>query len=294
MSKGGGTQTVVQESLPEYAQPYLERILVTGEQEIDKPYTQYGGERIAAESPQRLLASQGIEALVDVGEPYFGEAMDLQRGVIRQFQEPQQFTSDAAQTYMTPFLEENLARQKEAAITDYQEQAARRSADAIKAGAFGGGREGVVEAQAEAGLMGTLADIEASGRQAAFEQAQQQFERDRAYRASALGSQAELASGLAGLGAQSTSAYLNRLQQLEAVGKAEEARRQLQLDQAYQEFLAQEAYPVEQLERFSALIRGIPLPSQRTTQAVTNPNVGTQLLGLGLTGLQLADLGAFK
>lgn len=294
MSKGGGTQTVVQDSLPEYAQPYLESILATGAKEYIEPYVQYGGQRVAEESPQRLMASQGIEALVDVGEPYFGEAMDIQRGVIRQYQEPQQFTSEVAQKYMTPFLEENLSRQKEAAISDYQTQKAARDTAAIQAGAFGGSRQGIMESQAESGLLGTLADIEASGRQAAFENAQRQFESDRGYRAQSLGSQAELAGGLAGLGAQSTSAYLNRLQQLEAVGKAEEARRQLDLDQAYQEFLSQQAYPTDQLERFSALIRGIPLPSQRTTQTVTNPNVGGQLLGLGLTGLQLAELGAFS
>ena len=289
MSKGGGgTQTVVQGEVPEYAEPYLKNILATAEQTYIRPYEEYTGPRIAEEAPQRQLASEGIEQLVEVGAPYYGEAMDLTRGIIRQYQEPQQFTTEIAQEYMTPFLEENLRRQKEAALTDYQSQAARRAADAIKAGAFGGGREGVVEAQAESSLMKRLADIEATGRQAAFEQAQQQFERDRAFRSGQLGSQAQLASGLAGLGESSTQAYLQRLQQLEGVGKAEEARRQLQLDQAYQEFLAQQRFPEEQLERFGALVRGTP---QATRTAPVN--VGQQLLGLGLTGLQLAELGAF-
>jgi len=285
---GGGTQTVVQGEVPEYAEPYLKNILATAETVYDRPYTEYTGQRIAEEAPQRTLASEGIEQLVEVGAPYYGEAMDVTRGLIRQFQEPQQFTTEIAQEYMTPFLEENLRRQKSAALTDYQAQAARRSADAIKAGAFGGGREGVIEAQAESNLMKRLADIEATGRQSAYEQAQQQFERDRAFRSGQLGSQADLATGLAGLGERSTGAYLERLQQLEGVGKAEEARRQLQLDQAYQEFLAQQQFPEEQLERFGALIRGTP---QATRTAPTN--VGQQLLGLGLTGLQLAELGAF-
>jgi len=289
MSKGGGgTQTVVQGEVPEYAEPYLRNILATAEDTYIRPYEEYTGQRIAEEAPQRTLASEGIEQLVEVGSPYYGEAMDLTRGIIRQYEEPQQFTTEIAQEYMSPFLEENLRRQKQAAIEDFQRQDARRAAAAVEAGAFGGSREGIVEAQAESGLLKRLADIEARGRQSAFQQAQEQFEADRRFRSGQLGAQAELASGLAGLGESSTQAYLQRLQQLEGVGKAEEARRQLQLDQAYQEFLAQQAFPEEQLERFGALVRGTP---QATRTAPTN--VGQQLLGIGLTGLQLAELGAF-
>ena len=140
-------------------------------------------------------------------------------------------------------------------------------------------------------MLNRLADIEAKGREAAFEQAREQFEADRGYRSGQIGTQAELASGLAGLGESSTQAYLQRLQQLEGVGKAEEARKQLELDEQYQEFMRQQGYPTEQLEKFSDLVRGIP--GRADTTYGPPPDILTQLLGSGVTGLQLYNMGAF-
>ena len=290
MSKGGGgTQVIQQDGLPEYAQPYLEKILASGEQEYIKPYAEYMGQTIADESPQRAQVNQAIQALADTGSPYFGEAMDTTRGVIRQLGEAQEFTGDNIQRYMSPFLEQVLEGQKQSAISDFQAQRARRAKDAISAGAFGGGREGGIEAQAEANLLNRLSDIEAKGRQAAFESATGLFDKDRAFRADRLGQQVQTAAGLTALGEASQQSLLERLRQLEGVGKAEEARRQADLDAAYEEFLRQEAFPTEQLERFSALIRGIPLPSQRVTETVTRADPLSTLAGLGITGIQLAN-----
>ena len=59
MSKGGGGGTTVQyDQLPEYVQPYLERILETGEDKYIKPYTEYTGDRIADEAPQRDIVTK--------------------------------------------------------------------------------------------------------------------------------------------------------------------------------------------------------------------------------------------
>ena len=60
-----------------------------------------------------------------------------------------------------------------------------RAAQAVQAGAFGGSRAAVQEGMAQEALGRQLAEIQASGQQQAFEQAQQQFERDRAARESA-------------------------------------------------------------------------------------------------------------
>ena len=38
---------VTQSNLPEYLQPYFDRLLKSGEAESIQPYTPYGGERIA-------------------------------------------------------------------------------------------------------------------------------------------------------------------------------------------------------------------------------------------------------
>ena len=61
-SKGSSAPTeskVIQSNLPEYVQPYFERLLQRGEAESNQPYTPYGGQRIAYFSPDEL-ASQGM------------------------------------------------------------------------------------------------------------------------------------------------------------------------------------------------------------------------------------------
>jgi hypothetical protein len=291
MSKGGGgTQVVQQDGLPEYAEPYLKRILATGEKEIIRPYEEYTGQLIADESPERIQVNEAIRALADAGAPYFGEAMDTTRGVIRQLGEAQEFTGENIEKYMSPFLDQVLQGQKDAAVSDYLAQRGRRASDAVAAGAFGGGREALIESQAEANLLNRLSDIEAKGRQAAFESATGLFDKDRSAREQRLLNQVATAAGLTALGEGSQESLLERLRQLEGVGKAEEAREQAGLDAAYEEFLREQGFPTEQLERFSALIRGIPLPTQRVQETVTRADPLSTLAGLGITGIQLANM----
>jgi hypothetical protein len=51
---------------------------------------------------------------------------------------------------------------------------------AARQGTYGGARQALLQGQRESGLRTQLGDIQAQGLQRAYEQAQQQFERDRA------------------------------------------------------------------------------------------------------------------
>ena len=79
--------------------------------------------------------------------------------------------------------------QKSQAIQDFERQGAGRAAQAVQAGAFGGSRQAIQESLAEESLQDRLGSIGAAGSQAAFEQAQQQFERDRSAQERQLGMQ---------------------------------------------------------------------------------------------------------
>ena len=57
------SQTVTQTSIPEYAKPYVERMLGKAEAVTSAPYQAYGGERIAGFSPMQQNAMQGIANL---------------------------------------------------------------------------------------------------------------------------------------------------------------------------------------------------------------------------------------
>ena len=57
------SQTVTQTSIPEYAKPYVERMLGKAEALSSAPYQAYGGERTAGFTPMQQQAMQGVANL---------------------------------------------------------------------------------------------------------------------------------------------------------------------------------------------------------------------------------------
>ena len=61
---------VTQTDLPEYVQPYFERLLKRGEAESNQPYTPYGSERIAYFSPDELSSQAMTRGYAQSGTPF--------------------------------------------------------------------------------------------------------------------------------------------------------------------------------------------------------------------------------
>jgi len=145
-----------------------------------------------------------------------------------QFERPEEFGNRAAQRYMSPYMDAVVAEQKRGAIQDFERQGASRDAAAVRAGAFGGSRQAVGDYLAEEGLQEQLGGIEASGRQQAFQQAQQQFGADRAARMEAEARQAgefgRVQSGQASEQARVDQARYTELASREQAQAAEYAR----------------------------------------------------------------------
>ena len=115
-----------------------------------------------------------------------------------------------AASYMSPYAQN---------VVDIQQREAQRQADiagtqqqsaATKAGGFGGGRDAIMRAEAARNLATQKGDIQAQGLQAAYQQAQQQFNAEQGY-----GLQGQIANQQAGLtqGQQNLGANLG-VQQL--------------------------------------------------------------------------------
>ena len=142
------------------------------------------------------LISQGV-GKYGVGERLVGEGSEIARGSLGdigkastrteqafgfdpyQFADARQFTGEERDRYMSPYLEGVLDVQKRRAREDFLKSMPQQAATAIGAGAFGGSREGVQRAAAQSDLLDRLSDIEATGRQKAFDRASQLFEADR-------------------------------------------------------------------------------------------------------------------
>jgi hypothetical protein len=190
MSKGGGgdqTSTVYQSSLPQYAEPFYKQLMTRGVAESTRPYQPYNAPRLAG--PDRLT-NQGIAQASAFGRSNLGMLPGAERLTQQvgnkayglssygsKFQ-PGQFGSAEASQYMSPYMDAVTERAKAGAAQDYAEQRVFNQSDAARAGAFGGSRQAVMDAIAQRSLMDRMSDITVQGRQSAFENAQQQYERD--------------------------------------------------------------------------------------------------------------------
>lgn len=142
-----------------------------------------------------------------------------------------------AASYMSPYMQNVVDIQQREALRQAGIAATQRGAQAVGSGAFGGSRQGIMEAEARRNLGTQLGDIQKAGSQAAFEQAQNLYgtEQSRAMQAALANQQAGMTTGqqnlAALLGVQQTGAQsamqaqlANQQALLEAQRLAEQSR----------------------------------------------------------------------
>lgn len=187
--------------------------------------TQLGFERVGAErvsAPKlrdlRMDAARSIDA-ERVSTQAIPAAQTGYRPDLRTFQmqapservTAESFTAPGtAAGYMSPYLQEALAPQLREAVRQADIARGARGARYAQAGAFGGSRQAIEEAEAERNLQQRLADITGTGYQQAFGSAQEQFNREQQARQAA--QQANIGTGLT-VGQQNLAAQLG-VQQL--------------------------------------------------------------------------------
>jgi hypothetical protein len=310
------TTSTTTAELPDWARGYAKDTLAKASALTDintNPYQQYGGERIAGFQPMQQQAFQGAANMQPSAQVGLGSGIAGMAGVGAlgtNFQGGQfqggQFDTQAAQQYMNPYTQNVVDYQKSQALRDFQIAQPMRQAQAVQQGAFGGSRSAIVDAEAQRSLNSQLQGITATGQQAAFQQAQQQFNADQArnMQAQQLGEQSrQYGAGLGmqglqtGLQAASTLGQLGQTQygqqmginQLQSqYGQQQQQQAQRPLDMAYQDFMNQQNYPYKQLGFMSDMIRGLPLGQQSTSQMYQAPPSTLQTvgaLGLGAYGL---------
>tara|TARA_R110001583_G_scaffold1634_1_gene12830 strand:- start:1081 stop:2346 length:1266 start_codon:yes stop_codon:yes gene_type:complete len=209
---------VIQSNLPEYVQPYFERLLQRGEAESNQPYTPYGGERISYFSPDEL-ASQGMtrgyaqagtppeyqaasQRAFMLGGPYgsgyqagqYGsgyQAGMMGPGYQAQGYGPSYQARSSGPDYNVLGYESNIDRfmnPYQQAVTDIAKREAIRSSDimgdkvadaASMSGGLGGYREAIMQSERERNLGQQLSDIQTKGSLGAFQSAQAQLAAER-------------------------------------------------------------------------------------------------------------------
>jgi hypothetical protein len=324
---GGGTQqstgTTYNTNIPEYARPYVENMLgATQKQLFDmegdqitgfKPYQPYStdpskytaGFQPLQESAMRSVGQMQVPGQLDQASGLAGMsglgAMGAAQQAMGAGQQFQNMATDprAMQGYMSPYMQNVVDYQKSQALRDYQIAQPMRARQAVGAGAFGGSRQAIMEAEAERSLGSQLQGITAAGSQKAFEDAQkqQQFGAQLGMQGLQTGLQGygqmgQAASTLGGLGSQQFGMQKDIVGLQSQFGKEQQALEQQKINQAIQDWANTQQYPLMQLGVMSNMLRGLPMQSATTNQYVASPNALTQ--GIGLAGAGASIFNAMK
>jgi hypothetical protein len=313
--KGGGggggqsapsQQTVSNTSIPEYARPYVEKMLGQTEALTDinqNPYQTYGGQRIADFNPTQQKAFENVQNMQIA--PQIGEGSGLaaasglgsigtagQMGQVGQQYANQATNPYAQQAYMSPYIQNALQPQLAEMNRQYDITGLQQKRAATGAGAFGGSREALMRSENERNKNMAMNAAIGSGYQNAFQAAQQAQQFGAGLGLQGLqgqlqgyGQAGQAAATLGQLGQTQYGQQMGINQAQQQVGAIQQAQAQQGLDTAYQDFLKQKNYPYQQLAFMSDMTRGIPL--SQTSQAMYSapPSAVSQLGGLGMSAL---------
>jgi hypothetical protein len=186
----------------------------------------------------------------------------------------------AVQTFMNPYQSsviDEINRQAQIGKTQ-------RDAQAVSKGAFGGSRQGIVDAEAEGRRLAAIGDAQRKGFQDALTASQKS--------AQLMGGLGQAFGGLAGVTADlgRVQSELGRadLGMLSGLGEIGRTFQQQQLDAGRQNILQQQQDPFTRLELGQSLIKGIPSSSLSSTfKSATTPSTNPFLAGVGAyTALQ--------
>ena len=225
-------------SLSPYAGPYVTEMLGRGQGLASEPYQAYTGPLTAGTSELQTQAFEGIGSL-NIPTEQMG-AFDTQS-----------FTADQATQFMNPYLTAALAPQLAEARRQSDISALANRAKLTQAGAFGGSRQAIMDAERDRNLQQNLAAITGKGYSDAYDRAMKQFnvEQDRGLTA------AEQASKY-GLAAIQKQADLGRTQRdIEAEGIAAD---KLQFEE-------ERDYPYKAVQFMQSLLQGLPIATQSYT-----------------------------
>jgi hypothetical protein len=336
---GGGSapsqQTVSSSELPSWAIPYEQNLLQQGQAQTAKGYQAYvqtgaNGQpildssgntipisRIAGFSPLQLQAQQQAAGMQTAPQldtaSQLAQSAGLNAQNIGQNYDPmgaysQNWSGRQAGQYMNPFVQASLNPQIAMMQQQQGQQANQMAGQATQAGAFGGSRFGLAQAQQNLNNQIAQQNLVGNAYNTAYNNAQQQFNADQARQLQAQGMNIGQQQFGANLGMQGAGMGLNAANALTNIGQnqytqnmginalqnqyggQQQALQQQGLTQSYQDFLNQQNFPYQQMSYMSNMIRGLPLGTTQNSQVYqgTGAMLGS-LAGLGIGGAGLAN-----
>lgn len=305
------TATQYNTNVPEYAKPYVTNMLGATQQQLFntdssggisgfKPYQPYSSDvndYFAGFSPMQTQAQQAtanmqVPGQYNVATGIAGAAGMGSLGAGQQYD--QMATNPGAMSaFMSPYQQNVTDYQKQQAVMDYGRQLPGMNAAASNAGAFGGSRQAIVEGEGQRNLQNTLAGIQATGSQNAFQNAQQAMQFGTSAGLTGYNQALQGASTLANIGGQDLAAQQSIANAQNTMGGQQQALEQNKINQDIQNYATAQQYPMMQLGLMSNMLRGLPMQSTSTQTYQAAPTTASQLIGsAGALGSAYKALGS--
>ena len=300
------SRNVYESNLSSWAGPYVTGMLGKGQALSEMPYQAYQGPLTAGASglQQKAFETAGglqTPAAVNQAAQTAGDITGQMRGLAGTQFGADTFGTQQAQQYMNPYLQASLDPQIAEARRQAQITNLANMSKLTQAGAYGGGRQAIMQSEADRNLASNLANITGQGYNTAYQQAMAQFNADQARKQQAqqfgatYGLQA-LQGALGGaqaqgsLGAQQSQIGLQNLAQQAALGQQQRGIESEGIAADKAQFEEARDYPYKMVQYQQSLLSGLPLQTQAPVTPVSS-NLST--FSQGATGLMdlLAKLG---
>jgi hypothetical protein len=274
--------TGVDQTLAGWTGSYIPNMLAQTQALTAAPYQQYQGPLTAGASNLQTQAFQGagnLQTPTSIGTAaQTAGNIATQAGNLAYTPQTSDFTTQAAQQYMNPYLQASLEPQLAEARRQSDITAQQNAGAMTKAGAFGGGRQAILAAENQRNLGTNLAGITGQGYNTAYTNAMAQFNADQARRAqenqfganfanTALNTGLAAANTQGNLGVSQNQAGLANLAQQASLGAQQRGIESEGIAADKAAFEAARDNPYNQLKFQSQMLAGLPIQATNYTQA---------------------------
>ena len=275
-TKQAGQDSTTQIKLPEYMEKAAESLVATAGDVAKEDFIPYTGARLAGLSSMEEQAIKQAQAQRGIGQTQQGQAYTAATAAGAP-------ALTSVGDYMTDYNKNvaDIAARELRRQNQISDQGI--AAQAASAGAFGGSRQAILEAESQRNLQQGLGDLYAKAQADAYNTALQAAQQDRQ-------SQLQSALGMSTTAAAQQQAGQADIQQQMGLGGLQRGMDQQALDLGYSTFMQERDYPKQQLGFYSDILRGVPTGETRqyTGPAVQQPSLFSQAMGLGIQGLGVA------
>jgi hypothetical protein len=281
-----GTQTqTVKVDVPSYLQEYVTGVTENAGEAALQPFTPYTGDRNANFTTDQLASFAGIQGMQGQYQPQYDAALGMNNQVA-QMAQTGFVTPETIASYMNPYQQQVIDINKQQAIKEHEMSMNQVGDSALTAGAFGGDRHAILEAETINNTNQNLQNIQNTGMQQSYDRAVQTALQAGTAQAQTLGQAATNQANIAGAG----QAYnLNDLNALNQIGTQQQALGQMDSDFAYQQFQDEQNYAMNQMQQYMSGVQPLLGGSSVGTGTVPGMSTAQGLMGGAAIGGSLLN-----